>query len=388
MTPRRPASLVGAALLAALPAFGAPPVELDVPVFEGGYGIGFYVETARRFEAVHPGVGVHVYGDPRIQDQLRVRIVDGSLPDAAWVPYILWPSLIRAGRVVDLRRYLDERNWEGDARWGDTFQPGLARHMEGRRRDLRAAVLLFLLEHLLQPGDVQGPRLGGAPHMGGVLRALRQDPGGRACAGEPSRDALALSRRVLPRGLPQPGGARGVAGHERTRRPGAWADPRVARGAEILRRVTRDDVQAGWEGETAQGAELYFLQGRAAMTVSGSWFFNEMSGKIPQGFDIGTMNFPVFADGVADPSTVQTGSDCFFVFNTGDRLRERLTVDFLRFLTSRSRAEAFVRETDAPVAVRGVPLSAYSARMRDDRGPDRGRPGVLQHAADHADDRR
>jgi hypothetical protein len=33
------------------------------------------------------------------------------------------------------------------------------------------------------------------------------------------------------------------------------------------------------------------------MTVSGSWFFNEMAGKIPEGFDVGTMNFPVFSDG-------------------------------------------------------------------------------------------
>jgi raffinose/stachyose/melibiose transport system permease protein len=129
--------------------------------------------------------------------------------------------------------------------------------------------------------------------------------------------------------------------------------------------VTRDDLQPGWEGETAPGAELVFLQGGAAMTVSGSWFFNEMAGKIPEGFDVGTMNFPVFSGGLSDPSTIQTGSDCFFVFNTGDPARERLTVEFLRFLTSRSRAEAFVRETDAPVAVRGVPESAYSPRMRE-----------------------
>jgi raffinose/stachyose/melibiose transport system permease protein len=129
--------------------------------------------------------------------------------------------------------------------------------------------------------------------------------------------------------------------------------------------VTRDDAQPGWEGETAQGAELLFLQGGAAMTVSGSWFFNEMAGKIPAGFDVGTMNFPVFADGVADPSVIQASSDYFFVFNTGDPRRERLTVDFLRFLTSRARAAAFVRATDSPVAVRGVPASAYSARLRD-----------------------
>ena len=122
---RRPsATLAALALLAMTPVRAAQPVTLDVPVFEGGYGIGFYVDTARRFEELNPGVSVHVYGDPRIQDQLRVRIIDGHLPDIAWVPYILWPSLIRAGRVLDLRPSLDGRNWEGDARWGDTFQPG------------------------------------------------------------------------------------------------------------------------------------------------------------------------------------------------------------------------------------------------------------------------
>jgi len=77
------------------------------------------------------------------------------------------------------------------------------------------------------------------------------------------------------------------------------------------------------------------------------------------------MNFPVFPDGVADPTTIQTGSDCFFVFATGDPQRERLTLDFLRFLTSRGRAEAFVRRMDSLVAVRGVPRAAYSPRMRE-----------------------
>ena len=69
-------------------------------------------------------MAVHVYGDPRIHDQVRVRIIDGHLPDAAWVPYILWPALIRAGKVIDLRPFLAQENWEHDQRWGDTFQPG------------------------------------------------------------------------------------------------------------------------------------------------------------------------------------------------------------------------------------------------------------------------
>ena len=53
------------------------------------------------------------------------------------------------------------------------------------------------------------------------------------------------------------------------------------------------------------------------MTISGSWLVNEMRGNIPDGFDLGAMNFPVFPEGAADPTTIQTGSDCFFVFSTG-----------------------------------------------------------------------
>src|SRR5207248_1385589 len=90
-----------------------------------------------------------------------------------------------------------------------------------------------------------------------------------------------------------------------------------------------------------------------------------MGDKIPADFDIGVMNFPVFPDGLVDPTTIQASADNLFIFATGNPERERATVDFLRFLTSRARVAAFVRRTDAPVAVRGVPLEAFSARMRE-----------------------
>jgi raffinose/stachyose/melibiose transport system permease protein len=343
---------------------GSQPTELDIPVFDGAYGTAFYKETAREFEALRPGVRVHVYGDPRIQDQLRVRIIDGNLPDAAWVPYVLWPTLIREGKVLDLTDYLAGPNWEGDARWGDTFQPGS-------------------LDSWRIGGGVYGLPFGYACWSLFYNRGLFREHGW----GEPRTwdDFFALCDKIRASGLSPlslPGtrwlypdaffraayhnlaGERGWSALNAIE-PGAWLDPAVERSAQLLARVTRDDVQPGWEGETAQGAERLFLEGRAAMTVSGSWFFNEMAGRIPAGFDVGTLNFPVFPDGKADPTAIQTGSDCFFVLKTGKQERQRLTMDFLRFLTSRSRAEAFVRKEDAPVAVRGVPAAAYSVRMRE-----------------------
>jgi ABC-type sugar transport system permease subunit/ABC-type glycerol-3-phosphate transport system substrate-binding protein len=359
-----PASLAAAALLAARTAPAAAPVQLDVPVFDGGYGIAFYADTARRFEAAHPGITVNVYGNPRIQDQLRIRIIDGNLPDAASAPYILWTALVGAGKMVDLRPYLDGRNWEGDSKWGATFQPG---SLDSWRISGGVYGLPFVYScwSIYYNRGLFRERGWTRPRTWDEFFALceRIRASGIAPVSLPGTRWLYPDAifRAAYHNLAGPAGWRAINDIE----PGAWADPGVVRSAGVLRRLTRDDAQAGWEGETAQGAELFFLEGKAAMTVTGSWFFNEMKGKIPDGFDVGVINFPVFADGTADPSTIQASSDCFFVFNTGDRVRERETIDFLRFLTSRARAEAFVRSQDAPVAVRGIPAGAYSARMQD-----------------------
>ena len=146
--------------------------------------------------------------------------------------------------------------------------------------------------------------------------------------------------------------------------PGARTDPRYLRAAGVLQRITQHHTLRGWEGATHTAAQLAFIEGRAAMVISGSWMLHEMRGKIPEGFEIGAMNFPVFPEGVADPTTIQVATDSLFACTTGDPERERLAIEFLRFLTSRGRAEAFVRRLDAPAAIRGVPLEAFSARMR------------------------
>jgi ABC-type sugar transport system permease subunit/ABC-type glycerol-3-phosphate transport system substrate-binding protein len=339
-------------------------VELDIPVLEGGFGVAFYQETAREFEKLRPGLKVKLYGDPRIQDKLRVRMIDGDLPDATFPRDLLIPALVRAGKLRDLTPLLDGPNWEGDARWRDTFLPGA---LDAWRID----------------GGTYGVPLGYACWTIFYNKALFRANGW----GVPRtwEEFFQLCEKIRATGL-APVSLTGVygsypdaflrsayynlAGAEAWQRlndlaPGARTDPRYARAAEILQRVTQRYTLSGWEGATHTAAQLAFLEGRAAMTVSGSWMINEMQGKFPDGFDLGVMNFPVFPDGVADPTTIQAGADNFFLFATGDPEREKLSLDFLRFLTSRSRAEAFVRRVDAPVAVKDVPLEAFSPRMRE-----------------------
>jgi raffinose/stachyose/melibiose transport system permease protein len=338
--------------------------ELDVPIFSGGYGTAFYEETARLFEAERPDITVNVYGDPRISDKIRVRMIDGNPPDVSLPRDLLIPTLARADKLRDLTPFLEGPNWEGDARWGDTFLPGA-------------------LDSWIVDGKTYGLPLSYACWTIFYNRALFRDHGWS----EPKTwdEFFALCEKIKATGL-APVSTTGIytnypeaflraayynlAGAEGWRAlndltPGSRSDPHYVRAAEVLQRITQNYTLRGWEGATHTAAQLAFIEGRAAMTVSGSWMLYEMGDKIPRDFELGVMNFPGFAEGVSDPTTIQAGADSFFLFATGDPVREQLSVDFLRFLTSRTRAEAFVRRTDSPVAVKGVPVEAFSPRMRE-----------------------
>ena len=339
-------------------------VELDIPVFDGGYGLAFYQQTARRFEELHPGVRILLYGDPRIEDKLRMRIIDGHYPDAASVAYINWPTLIRAGKVLDLSAALDGQNWEADARWRDTFLPGAldSWRMDGHIYGLPLSYSCWTIFYNRGLFQAHGWT---EPHTWDEFLALcaRIRAAGVAPLSLPGTrwlypDAIL---RAAYYNLAGPAGWSALNGLA----PGARLDPRYQRSAALLQRIMKEDVARGWEGETATGAELDLLQGRAAMTISGSWFLNDMRGKFPPGFDLGAMNFPVFPGGAGDPTAIQTGGDSFFVFVTGNPERTRLTLEFLRYLTSRERASAFVRAMEGPVAVRGVPRALYPDSLRD-----------------------
>lgn len=336
--------------------------ELDIPVFSGGFGTAFYEETAREFEKQRPAVRIHLYGDPRIQDKLRVRMIDGHLPDAALPRELLIPVLVRAGKIRDLTPYLDGPNWEGDARWRDTFLPGA---LDTWRID----------------GRIYGVPLSYSCWTIFYNAALFRDHGWSVP--RTWDEFFALCDRIKTTGV-APVSLTGIYGNYPDAivrsafynlagagawralndvAPGARTDPRYIRAAGVLQRITQNYTVRGWEGATHTAAQLAFVEGRAAMVVSGSWMLYEMGAKISDGFELGAMNFPVFPEGVADPGTIQASAESFFAFATGDADRERLTVDFLRFMTSRARAEAFVRRTDAPAAVR-VPLAAFSPRMQ------------------------
>ena len=332
--------------------------EIDIPVLAASYGMDFFNEAARNFEALRPDVRVRLTGDARIDEKVRIRVMAGDVPDATDA-VLLYDTLIATGKIRDLAPALSQKNWEGDQTWGDTFLPGV---LERWRR---------------------GPHIYGIPFAYGVWAIFYdQDLFARRHWLPPKTwsELYALCDAMKAEGIAPfafPGvylrygdaflraahynlvGADGFRAYNELQ-PGTRSDPRFARAAEVVQHLSTNYFMPGWQGMTHTAADQAFLQRKAAMVTS-AWFVSETRGVIPADFHVGVFNLPVFADGITDPNTVQAQAGYYFLFSSGHPEREQATIDFFRYLTSRASAQAFARELEAPVALKVVRPSDYQS---------------------------
>ena len=60
--------------------------ELNIAVFEGGFGRAYWEEVISRFEQEYPGVKVNMTSNPKIMDIIKPQIVAGNPPDLIYAP--------------------------------------------------------------------------------------------------------------------------------------------------------------------------------------------------------------------------------------------------------------------------------------------------------------
>ena len=338
---------------------GTAARAVEIPIFEGGFGMEFFERAAREYSARRPGIGIRLYGDPRISEKLRVRVMEGDFPDAtdANLP---WNSLVAAGKVLDLTPFLAEPAWGGKQRWADTFLPGALAPWSDARGVWAlpfpyVPYAIFYNKRLFREHGWQVPKT--EAELLALCEAMKRAgvtplafPGVYLFYADMLLNAFHYNRV----------GAQGCRDFL-SLQAGSRAGPGYVGAAAMLQRLARDYFQPGWPGFSHTAAQLYFFQGKTAMIANGAWMVGEMEGKIPPDFELGAFNFPKLT--AAQPTAVQVGSGYYFIFAGSPHVRE--TVDFFKYLTSKASATRFTRERDNPTAIRGVPLSAYSERMRD-----------------------
>lgn len=102
--------------------------NLNIAVFQGGYGADYWEEVIAKFEAAYPGVKVNMTINPKIGDIIRPQIVAGNVPDFLSLSdgetsgLIL--SMIKEKALMDITDVFNEKALDKDQTLKDMILPG------------------------------------------------------------------------------------------------------------------------------------------------------------------------------------------------------------------------------------------------------------------------
>ena len=333
--------------------------RIEVPLFEGGAGLNFYERAATAYESLNTDLTVDLYGDPRIADRVRVRVLEGSFPEVTNAS-LNWWSLIRNDEVMPLDSFLDGPNWSGDQSWRESFLPGsLDRYAyEGKVYGIPLLYSVYVVwynKNLFEKYGWETPRTWDEFHT--LCQEIR----------DVGLWPLAFQGRY-------PGYIGAVIDNvyfhlvgkdrfydQKNLLPGSFSNPEFIRALEIVQHTARNFFQPGALGMSHTESQLEFFLGRTAMVFCGSWLKSEMMGKIPDGFRLGAFNLPALKNPANEKNeAIFTSSGYFFVLKNSQNPEQG--ADFLRFMTSREMAGNFAEMRDVLVAVK----DAMDGRLSDD----------------------
>ena len=338
---------------------GSTRKVIEVRLFEGGAGLNFFLHCARAYENEHTDVEVDLSGSPRMEKKLQIRILEGSWPEITNARLNYW-NLIRNGKILALDEYLDSPINSTGTTWRATFLPGS-------------------LERYQYNGKTYGLPFYYSIYTVWYNKRMFAEHGWKT----PTTidEFLALCAKIKKSGIAPiafqgrcPGYIKSVmdaayyhlAGRKRfydrqRLAPGSFDNPESIKAFEFVRKLSSEYFQPGAMGMSHTEAQLQFFLGNAAMIFCGSWLKSEMSGKIPDGFKLGTFNLPISDRSSPTATDVNVNSTYYFVMS--ESRHPALAVDFLKFMTSKKMAGEFAKTRDFPVAVKGANKGNLSKEM-------------------------
>lgn len=336
-------------------------ITLEVAVFEGGYGIEWHKSVARKYEALHPGIRVNLWGDPRVDEKLKPRVLRRDPPDLASANLPVW-KLITAGKLYPLDEALDSPAY-GPANkpqtWRRSLVPGILGDFQYQGKtyavpsNLGAWVCWYDRRQFREHGWTVPNTWDEFTALCDKIKAAGIAP--LAFQGKYPTYAwstlLSLYQRLVPF-------ERWYAMQDL--KPGAFLDPDFIRAARMTQEMALRYFEPGAMAMTHTESQMEFVNGRAAMVWCGLWLKNEMKAAIPPGFEMACFAVPAVKDGQGDAHAVYGGGgENFFVFANARHPRE--AADFLKYMLSIESAQAYTLRLDtlSPVAnaEKNIPIS-------------------------------
>jgi N-acetylglucosamine transport system substrate-binding protein len=104
--------------------------ELQLAIFQGGYGVDYWETMIQKFEEKYPNVTVKAEINPKIGEMIRPRIIAGDVPDLISLNYLGEPSglitgLVKDKALLDLTDLFEEMALDKDIKLKDLILPGI-----------------------------------------------------------------------------------------------------------------------------------------------------------------------------------------------------------------------------------------------------------------------
>ncbi|HEX73142.1 MAG TPA: extracellular solute-binding protein [Candidatus Hydrogenedentes bacterium] len=314
------------------------PEELtvEVAVFEGGYGVHWHLGIARRYEEEMAAQGralrVDLWGDPRLSEKIKPRILRGDPPDVVLMHELPIWLLIAAGKILPFDDVLDQPALDAASPWRDLFMPGMLSmyQADGKTFAIPSAIQAWACWY-----DARLFRRHGwtPPATWTEFVALCdriQAAGIAPLAFQGKYPGYAWFTFIS---LVQRCGGLAAINRINFMEEGAFSHPDVVWAASLLQDMSRTHFQRGAMAMTHTESQLQFVNNQAALIFCGLWLHNEMKASTPPGFEMRCFTVPAVEGGKGNPRLVN-GAGSEFLFVPADARRPEEGFAFARYMVS------------------------------------------------------
>lgn len=309
-------------------------VEIEAAVFEGGYGITWHKAIAEKYNALRAaeGVGVRLWGDPRVMEVVKPRILRGDPPDFMIMNDLPIWLLIATNKLLPFDAALDSPAYGSDKTWREHFIPGtLDMYASGGKTYAIPSVFnawacwydaKLFREHGWTP-----------PKTFSEFDALCEKITAAGIAPIAYQGKYPQYAWWTYVALVQRCGGLAAVNQMNELKPGAFSHPGAIQAAALLQKMATTQFEKGAMAMTHTESQLEFVNNKAAMIFCGLWLPNEMKSSTPPDFEMRCFNLPV-VDGAPYNPTLFYGCGWEFVFVPTSSKHPEETLDFCKYVVS------------------------------------------------------
>ncbi|MFD1177526.1 carbohydrate ABC transporter substrate-binding protein [Paenibacillus puldeungensis] len=336
-------------------------MELNVAVFQGGYGREYWDAVADSFMKDYPGTKINITASPKIAELIRPKIVAGNPPDFMYISGSdntpLVDAMIKDKAVLDITDLFNENALDSNTPLKDKILPGalesrsMSPYGDGKvyMAPFNFGVMgLWYNKNLFDTKGIQVPKTW--DELFALNDTAKQN--GRALFTYQGLYPGYLEEMIIP-------SIYGLGGQDAVNQmyeydPTFWKSDTFKQVWGLLDKIANDDngLMKGTVALNHTQAQTAFMQGKAMFIPNGTWFEDEMKDAPREdGFQFGFLGVPAFKSG--DPVMAMTNVEQMLI--PAKAKNPELAKEFLKYIYTEKSVKLNGEKSKAVLAVKGAP---------------------------------